>query len=84
MQKIHTNEILIMITEQLAQARKLITQKCRNYDKGNCLALDGNETTTHSFPWIASYLCDKVCASFFVFGIFSTFAFVYNAQFLDG
>ena len=37
------NEVPIMTPEQLIQARKLIPQKCCNYDKGFCLALDGDE-----------------------------------------
>lgn len=46
-----------MTPEQLAQARKLITLKCCNYDKGNCLALEGDEPSQCVQMWSFSLIC---------------------------
>lgn len=51
------SEVPIMTPEQLNQARRLIPQKCCNYDKGFCLALDGDEPCQCVQMWSYSLIC---------------------------
>ena len=51
------NEVQSMTPEQLTQGRRLIPQKCCNYDKGHCLALDGDEPCQCVQMWSYSLIC---------------------------